>query len=70
MTVPPLRKWRPSCYLYRSKYVGWQFFVYPHRDYNPIIFISRWTKKWRIEIHRLHYSTENGFRIQPRFDML
>ena len=37
MSIPPLRKWRPGMDLYRLKGQGWQFFIWPHKDNNPII---------------------------------
>lgn len=66
MTVPPLRKWRPSTYLYRNEGNGWQLFVYPNPDYNPIIVVSYWKRSWHIQLHRLTYNSGVGFNWHPR----
>lgn len=32
--------------LYRLKGQGWQFFIWPHKDNNPIIAVSYWGGYW------------------------
>lgn len=58
MTVPPLRKWRPCFGFYRDRIAGWQFFIHPHPDHNPIVTVMRWDGYWRIEIRRWIWSNE------------
>lgn len=67
MTVPPLRKWRPCFGFYRDRRCGWQFFVHPNRDHNPIIVVSRWLRRWYLEIGRLEYRSESGWHIRPKY---
>lgn len=67
MTVPPLRKWRPCFGLYRDRLFGFQFFIHPHRDYNPIVVVSRWAGAWYIEVGRLIFESGKGWRVAPRY---
>jgi hypothetical protein len=67
MTVPPLRKWRPCTGFYRSEGIGWQFFLHPHPDHNPIVVVSYWKRAWHVQLHRLTYNSGHGFEWHQKF---
>lgn len=55
MTAPPIWKWKPNIYWYRSNGIGWQLLFYQHSDHNPVIVISRWQRKWTVEFWRDYF---------------